>query len=105
MQKLKPMSRPKCLRCGAGPEWLEGKVPDEPERETHSLILTNDELSALIEACNHANNHPSTRPPRPPYAWAGESARQKLVAEEGRRAEARRSANADIRHAGLDAPK
>lgn len=31
------MSRPRCLRCGAGAEWIEGKVPDEPEREAHSL--------------------------------------------------------------------
>jgi len=24
------MSRPKCLRCGATSEWIEGKVPNEP---------------------------------------------------------------------------
>src|SRR5258706_16257081 len=24
------MSAPRCLRCGAGPEWLIGRVPDAP---------------------------------------------------------------------------
>lgn len=24
------MSRPRCLRCGATSEWIEGKVPNEP---------------------------------------------------------------------------
>ena len=31
------MNQPKCLRCGAGAEWIQGRVPDEPEREAHSL--------------------------------------------------------------------
>ena len=26
------MNSPKCLRCGAGPEWIQGQVPDEPDR-------------------------------------------------------------------------
>lgn len=31
------MSRPKCLRCGAGAEWIEGKVPDEPARDSRDV--------------------------------------------------------------------
>lgn len=29
----------KCLRCGAGPEWLQGKIPDElpPQDDTKRL--------------------------------------------------------------------
>lgn len=27
------MSGAKCLRCGAGSEWIKGKVPNEPESE------------------------------------------------------------------------
>jgi hypothetical protein len=32
-------SRPKCLRCGAGPEWLQGKIPDELQASHSAGIL------------------------------------------------------------------
>lgn len=48
------------------------------------LELTDDELSALVEACNVANKHK----PRPPWCWAGRSAWDKLIAEEMRRGKA-----------------
>ncbi len=50
------------------------------------LDLTDDELSALIEACNHANQHGKCRPP---WNRAGSSAWDKLVREEYRRARER----------------
>lgn len=45
------------------------------------LDLTNDELSALVEACNLA----SVGSPRPPWDRAGRSAWAKLLLEERRR--------------------
>jgi hypothetical protein len=48
--------------------------------------LTDQELSALIEACNVTNRHPHEA--RPPYGEAGNDARLKLVEEERRRGEA-----------------
>lgn len=45
------------------------------------LDLTDDELSALIEACNVAQWHK----PRPPWGRAGGSAWRKLVEEERQR--------------------
>jgi hypothetical protein len=30
------MSGPKCLRCGAGSEWIKGRVPDEPNDEVEA---------------------------------------------------------------------
>lgn len=47
------------------------------------FTLTDDELSALIEACNVANS-PGSKP-RPPWSWAGRSAWDKLIREEMRR--------------------
>ena len=45
------------------------------------MNLTDEELSALIEACNVASQHN----PRPPWASAGRQAWDKLLAEELRR--------------------
>jgi hypothetical protein len=45
--------------------------------------LTDDELSALIEACNVVNNHPGEA--RPPWNRAGHAAHDKLINEERRR--------------------
>jgi hypothetical protein len=45
------------------------------------FTLTDDELSALIEACNVAD----VNDPRPPWSWAGKSAWNKLLREEKRR--------------------
>ena len=35
---------PKCLRCGAGAEWIEGRVPKSESRELARLI-------GLAESC------------------------------------------------------
>jgi len=58
------------------------------------LVLTDDELSALIEACNVTTCAYALRgkvPPmcvaRPPWDRAGSSAHNKLVHEEAARAE------------------
>ena len=49
------------------------------------IDLTDDELSALIEACNIAEHALKPRP-RPPWDRAGSSAHKKLIEEELRRA-------------------
>ena len=68
--------------------------------------LTDDELSALIEACNVANNHN----PRPPWDRAGQAAWNKLVQEEYRRAELAKPATYDpnkplVRHISVTEAK
>ena len=57
--------------------------------------FTDDELSALIEACNVANRHQ----PRQPWGRAGESAWRKLLHEERSRGHRgrKRSSNASGR--------
>lgn len=56
-----------------------------------TLNLTGDELSALIEACNHADQHGKCRPP---WDRAGRSAWRKLIEEERYRLSS--SANAGL---------
>lgn len=42
----------KCLRCGAGSEWIQGKVPDEPKHESAapkgSAKWSNEDLQWLV---------------------------------------------------------
>lgn len=55
------------------------------------MEFSNNELSALIEACNVANAH--YKDARPPWAQCGYAAHQKLVAQEKRRAFDKRDAS------------
>lgn len=45
---------PRCLRCGAGPEWLEGKVPDEivPDADPSCSHPCCEHKEALIQEAN-----------------------------------------------------
>lgn len=56
------MSR--CLRCGAGSEWIEGKVPDQPKAtsEQHEILrrslerglkLMQQEAPTMVDIFQH----------------------------------------------------
>lgn len=47
----------KCLRCGAGNEWIQGKVPDEPEREGFVLVPREPTREWMDDFANYLNLH------------------------------------------------
>jgi hypothetical protein len=50
----------KCLRCGAGPEWIQGRVPDEKGIGAHTPVEGGAAASGPDQPCSP--NGPSLRP-------------------------------------------
>lgn len=44
---------PKCLKCGAGPEWLQGKILSEPSEEP--VYLVGQEISPGLVVCSEVD--------------------------------------------------
>lgn len=48
------MSNPKCLRCGAGSEWIKGRVPDEVPEDKPSAPVEGVGVEQVMAHYDHA---------------------------------------------------